>query len=238
MPQPRRPRRSPGPPPLWAQRDLYLQLMAQGMNNSAACRVAGINRRTGTRWRYGRTVTNRAGHQLTYPAITKPATTVSARYLSEDERIVIADRLLAGEAIRAIARQLGRSPSTISRELSRNSDPGSGMYHPFTAQRRAIDRRPRPKPGKLKLNHELCLIVQHHLDKRWSPEQISNKLRKAFPNRPEMHVVPETIYQALYVQGRGELRRELSRALRTGRAHRKPRRHPNTAPPVSSTRWS
>jgi IS30 family transposase len=199
--------------------------MAQGMSNSAACRGAGINRRTGTRWRYGRTVTNRAGHQLTYPAITKPAT-ISARYLSEDERVVIADRLRAGQPSRAIARELSRSPSTISREVIRNRDPESATYHPFTAQRHALARRPRPKPGKLELNGELRRFVQRHLDKRWSPEQISNKLRKAFPNRPEMHVVPETIYQALYVQGRGELRRELTRALRTGRAHRKPRRQP------------
>jgi hypothetical protein len=67
-------------------------------------------------------------------------------------------------------------------------------------------------------------MVQELLDRRWSPEQISQHLRRTFPDQPERHLVPETIYQAIYVQGRGEMRRELHRALRTGRAMRRPRR--------------
>ncbi|MFE9222936.1 IS30 family transposase, partial [Streptomyces lavendulae] len=92
------------------------------------------------------------------------------------------------------------------------------------AQARADARRPRPKPGKIAENPELRDFVQSHLDRRWSPEQICQALRTGFPDRPEMHVVHETVYQALYIQGRGELRRELAGALRTGRVRRKPRR--------------
>ncbi|WP_374195966.1 IS30 family transposase [Streptomyces sp. TS71-3] len=153
----------------------------------------------------------------------------SSRYLREDERIHIADRLREKATVRAIAAELGRSPSTISREIRRNGTPVRGdltrwAYRPHAAQRRAIARRPRPKPGKIGQNPELRDFIQAHLAMRWSPEQICHALRRRFSDRPEMHVVHETIYQALYVQGRGELRRELARALRTGRARRKPHR--------------
>ncbi|MEU1461310.1 IS30 family transposase, partial [Streptomyces sp. NPDC005727] len=80
------------------------------------------------------------------------------------------------------------------------------------AQARADARRPRPKPGKISRNPELREFIQHRLRLRWSPEQVCQALRAQFPQRPEMHVVHETVYQALYVQGRGELRRELDPA--------------------------
>ncbi|MFC5162538.1 IS30 family transposase [Nonomuraea angiospora] len=95
---------------------------------------------------------------------------------------------------------------------------------PYAAQARADARRPRPKPGKIGQSPELRAYIQDHLHKRWSPEQISQSLRRSFPDRPQMHVCHETIYQALYVQGLGERRRELTKALRTGRAMRKPHR--------------
>jgi IS30 family transposase len=126
--------------------------------------------------------------------------------------------------MRQIARELGRACSTISRELRRNAQPGSGDYRPHAAHRRALARRPRPKQGKIAANPQLRQSVQDGLDRRWSPEQIVRRLRRDFPDRPGMRVTHETIYQALYVQGRGELRRELTRALRTGRAMRRPRR--------------
>ncbi|WP_030188012.1 IS30 family transposase, partial [Streptomyces sp. NRRL S-813] len=100
---------------------------------------------------------------------------------------------------------------------------GQWHYRPYAAQARAEARRPRPKPGKIGQNPELRAFIQHHLDLRWSPEQICQALRARFPDRPEMHMVHETVYQALYLQGRGELRRSLAKALRTGRARRKPR---------------
>ncbi|GAB3998181.1 hypothetical protein GCM10029992_23260 [Glycomyces albus] len=99
----------------------------------------------------------------------------------------------------------------------------SGDYRPHAAQRRCEARRARPKTSKIAANRSLRSFIQRHLDLRWSPEQISNTLQQRFPDRPEMHVACETIYQALYVQARGGLRREVAAALRTGRAIRKPR---------------
>jgi IS30 family transposase len=100
-------------------------------------------------------------------------------------------------------------------------------YRPSVAQAKAEARARRPKPRKLAANPELTERVQAGLTARWSPEQISRTLRQDFPDRPEMWVSHETIYQELYVQGRGELRRELTRCLRTGRALRRPRRLPD-----------
>ncbi len=216
--------RTRGAPPLTSQRDLYSRLMAQGMSNAAACRIVGVNRKTGHRWRYGRSITNRVGEILTYPSITRPARAVSARFLSEAERITIADGLIHGRSIRALAGELGRAPSTVSREIRRNRDAATEAYHPFRAQRRAAGRRVRPKVRKLACNAELRAFVQAHLEQRWSPEQISTALPGRFPDRPEMRVVHETIYQALYAQGRGRLGRELVGVLRSGRVHRKRRR--------------
>lgn len=99
----RQPLKSPGSPPLGEQRDLYIDLMSRGVSDTAACRVDGINRRSGTRWRRGRTVTNRAGQLLHYEPIVDSRVTISARLLSEGERVIIADGLLAGRTIRAIA---------------------------------------------------------------------------------------------------------------------------------------
>lgn len=152
-----------------------------------------------------------------------------SRYLSEADRIHIADRLREKTSLREIARELGRSPSTIRREVRRNGIALRGhrsrwAYRPHAAQRRAEHRRPRPKAGKIGESSELRDFIQTHLSLRWSPEQISHALRRQFPGRPEMHVTHETIYQALYNQGRGDLHRELARSLRTGRVYRRPRR--------------
>jgi len=128
---------------------------------------------------------------------------ISARFLSEAERITIADLLHAGCSIRAIAMELGRPPSTVSREIRRNIHKPSGNYRPRTAQRSADRRRSRQRTGKIAGNPELRDFVREHLKQRRSPRQISNRLRADFPGQPEMHVVPETVYQALY--GRGSL---------------------------------
>ncbi len=105
---------------------------------------------------------------------------------------------------------------------------GSGQYRPFAAQRLAAGRRARPGRGKLVRDPVLRQFVQQRLGKRWSPEQISAALRVEFPDKPARHVVRETIYQAIYRPELGGLRRELSKALRTGRRRRrKPHRHPD-----------
>src|SRR6266568_4202750 len=199
-------RRGPGALPQAEKREQFARLIAQGFNNSEACRIVGINRRTGKRWRHGRTVTTRDGRKLHYaPVAGAGRREISPRYLSEDERIRIADLRRAGAGVRAIAEQTGRSPSTISRELRRNRDPGTGQYRPFTAHKLAVRRR----PGKIAADPVLRQFVQERLEKRWSPEQISQALRREFPDEPARHVVHETIYQAVYRPGLGGLSREL-----------------------------
>ena len=147
----------------------------------------------------------------------------TGRFLSVAEREEIAVGLAAGDSQAAIAGRLGRSPSTVSREIRRNSR-GRGAYRALAAQGQAQHRAGRPKTAKLAGNAGLRGLVQARLEEKWSPEQVSVWLRREFPDRPEMRVCHETIYQSIYVQGRGALRKELSACLRTGRALRRPRR--------------
>jgi IS30 family transposase len=216
---------------LTREREAYLALVGRGVGSEEACRIVGINFRTGRRWRNGR---NPTGREAAAARITA-ARTVPGRYLNEDERLHIADRRRERATVRQIAAELGRDPSTISRELRRNAHPVSGDYRPHAAQARAEARRPRPKISKIAASPALRQAVQDGLDLKWSPEQIVRRLRRDFPDRPEMHVTHETIYQALYVQGRGELRRELTKALRTGRAMRRPRRQAQQRTPRMAT---
>ena len=152
------------------------------------------------------------------------------RSLSFAEREEIALLRAGGAGIREIARQIGRDPSTISRELRRvkhdrqPSDRHRLPYRASTAQADADRRALRPKDAKLTTNLPLRREVQQRLKQNHSPEQIAGRLREDYPDDPEMWVSHETIYQALYVQGRGALKRELVKHLRTGRAMRKPRR--------------
>jgi transposase, IS30 family len=146
----------------------------------------------------------------------------TGRFLSLAEREEIALGRARGEGVRVIAARLGRAPSTVSREVSRNG--GRGRYRALAAQAQADARAARPKTAKLAANVELRGLVQGKLTRNWSPEQVSTWLRGQYAGRPEMQVSHETIYQSIYVQGRGALRRELAACLRTGRAVRKPRR--------------
>lgn len=144
--------------------------------------------------------------------------------MAEREEIACLDR--ARYSVRAIARELGRAPSTISRELRRHRS-GDGRYRASVAQVAAEDRARAAgraaSPGKLVTNPALCAFVADRLAANLSPEQISGRLRVQFPDDLEMRVSHETIYQAIYVQARGGLRRELARHLRTGRSLRRPR---------------
>jgi IS30 family transposase len=145
------------------------------------------------------------------------------RYLSLAEREEIAVGQAQGLGPREIGRRLGRPASTVSREIGRNQSPKRG-YRAVPAQARAEERARRPKPARLAVNGELREWVQRKLGENWSPEQVSARLVVEFPDRPEMRVSAETVYQSIYVQGRGALRRELAASLRTGRALRRPRR--------------
>ena len=150
--------------------------------------------------------------------------------LDLDDRIEIHLGLRSGRSCRAIATTLEKAPSTVSREVAANG--GRAHYRPVPAHRRAQTRSLRPKPTKLGANPELCARVIADLERLHSPEQIAGRLRVEFADRPEMRVSHETIYTSLYVQARGELRRELAACLRTGRAARRPRRHHQRPGPI------
>jgi IS30 family transposase len=136
-----------------------------------------------------------------------------------DEREEISLGLRRGATLTAIAAQLGRSVSTVSREVAANG--GRGDYRAWRAHERAYQRSLRPKPRKL-ASRELAAEVTRCLRKWWSPREISKRLRLEHPDDPMMWVSHETIYKTLFIQGRGELRRELTRCLRSGRAKRRP----------------
>jgi IS30 family transposase len=144
--------------------------------------------------------------------------------LSFQEREEISIRRAAGEGVRTIAQALGRSPSTVSRELKRGTVRRKSGYRASVAQALADQRALRPKSRLFEIDHELREHVQNRLHAKDSPEQISRRLPLVFPDDPAMRVSHETIYRCLYVHGRGGLQRELVKCLRTGRSLRKTRR--------------
>jgi IS30 family transposase len=247
-----RPRmRSPGRPSVGRreERQRFWRAIAAGRSSEEAAAAAGVSAAVGVRW-------FREGGGM--PSVSlRP---LSGRYLSFAEREEIALLRAGGAGVRETARRLGRSPSTISRELRRNAATRSGRreYRASAAQWHADRRARRPKPAKLATNEPLRRYVQERLagtittpvgatvagpavrwigrrqgrrkDRRWatswSPKQIAHRLPVDFPDDPSMRISHEAIYQALYVQGRGALRRELTACLRTGRALRLPRARP------------
>ena len=244
----RAPLRSPGRPPVARreERQRFWVGIAEGLTSEDAAVRAGVSPAVGARW-----FRQSGGMPTTSQA------PLSGRYLSFAEREEIALWRARGCGVRAIARRLGRSPSTISRELRRNAATrGGGLdYRATTAQWHADRRARRPKTATLAANPALRRYVQDRLagavaaadgtcvagpdvrwigrrhgrrqDRRWaaawSPEQIAHRLAVDFPDDASMRISHEAIYQALYVQGRGALRRELTACLRTGRALRVPR---------------
>jgi IS30 family transposase len=183
-----------------------------GLGVEAAAVAAGVSKNQGWRW-----LRDAGGVKQLGPV---PA---SGWFLQAWEREEIAVGLAARDSYRVIAARLapGRNASTVSREVRRNSV--RGVYRAHLAGREARERARRPRPAKLAVNGELRGRVEAKLALRWSPQQVSARLEAEFPGRPEMRVAAETIYQSLYVQGRGALRRELAACLRTGRAVRRPR---------------
>lgn len=233
------------------RREEFLRLRSQGLTRAEARARVGADVRSATDWDKGITIINRGriypdGRVVHYPpptgstlsGVTPPRTgraiggrvdldrvekVINARYVSLLERERLQDLHRSGLSIRTIAAELNRSPSTISRELRRNTISVRG-YLPHTAHRLSVTRRSRPRQPKLVANIELRELVRRRLGKKWSPQQISNRLAKDFPDAPHMRVSTETIYQAIYVHARGELKRELAKQLRLGRAARKPRK--------------
>jgi IS30 family transposase len=158
--------------------------------------------------------------------------TPRAGRLSLFEREEIRFGLARGKSMSAIARGLGRAPSSVTREVKANG--GVEHYRVWPAYLRAEHQTARTKVTKLSQHPLLCAKVVKGLESLWSPEEISARLRREFPGDPTMQVSPETIYQSLYVQGRGELRRELARCLRSGRTTRKPQGRAKHPGPVAN----
>lgn len=239
---------SPGRPPIWRREQVqqFWVNIAKGLSSEDAAVAVGVSSPVGSRW------FREAGGMC--PVSLAPP---SGRYLSLAEREEIAIARAEGCGVRETARRLGRSPSTISRELRRNAATrtDSSGYRATTAQWHAERRARRPKIAKLAANDQLRAYVEERLaglisrpdgtpvagptvrfkgrrhgprqDRRWakawSPEQISARLRVDFPADETMRISHEAIYQSLFIQGRGALRRELVACLRTGRALRVPR---------------
>jgi IS30 family transposase len=240
--------RSPGAPSLRGETErLFWEQIATGLTSEKAADIIGVSSAVGTRW-----FRHRGGMPL---FMSNP---ISGRYLSFSEREEIGLLQAQSISVREIARRLGRSPSTISRELTRNAATRGGRleYRASVAQWKAELVAKRPKPAKLVTNPRLRHYVQarlegtvqdddgreikgprqapfkgrnkpHRGDRKWvngwSPEQISNRLQIDFPDDESMRISHESIYQSLYIQGRGALKRELVSCLRTGRALRVPR---------------
>jgi transposase, IS30 family len=191
---------------------LFWAAMARGEFITDAAVEAGTYRKQGARWLVAAGgVRPRRGRGL------------KGRCLTLAQREEIALGRARGESVRFIAAAVGCSASTVSRELRRNAD-RLGGYRATTAHALAYVRASRPKPAKLVTNLVLRGKVEADLAKKYSPEQIAGRLKVDFRDQPEMQVSTETIYQSLYVQSRGALKRDLTRYLRTGRAVRRPSR--------------
>jgi transposase, IS30 family len=193
------------------QRRFWAEVRAGRLTEQAA-RAVGVSPGLGRRW------FRRVGGVI--PSLSEPC----GYRLSLAEREEIACLRAAGHGPREIGRRIGRPASTISRELARNTTSPRRGYRAGPAQARAETQARRPKQRKLAVRLPLRAQVQARLEENHSPQQIAARLREDFPDDLEMRVSHETIYRALYVQGRGGLRRELTTHLRTGRSLRQPRR--------------
>ena len=146
--------------------------------------------------------------------------------LSRQEREEISRGLAAAASLRSIASRIRRSPSTVSREVARNR--GRESYRAGAAEQAALTRGRRPKPVKLTIHSKLWAEVVAHLELNWSPQQISRYLKEEYPGEPSMQISHETIYLSLYVQGRGLLRKELTKHLRRRHQIRQPKNRDTT----------
>jgi IS30 family transposase len=193
-----------------------LERVCAGQSQREICRVMGCSKMLVTR------VLRAAGGAPSRRSRRRPR---SSLRLSLTEREEIRAGIAAGDSFRAIARRIGRSPSTVSREVGGVA--GRGRYRATKADDRACLAARRPKRSKLARSPRLRRAVVGMLERRCSPRQISARLRLEHPDDAEMRIAPETIYQSLYVQSRGRLRTDLTRYLRSGRSKRRPRREPD-----------
>lgn len=202
--------------PVAVQRDFWAAVRS-GMVVAEAARAVGVSKTVA--WRWFRHVGG-----VMPESFSASSPSPAYRRLSFREREEIACLRAAGRGVRAIAHAIGRSPSTVSRELERGLVRRKSGYRATVAQAVADRHARRPKPRLFETADRLREHVQNRLHAKDSPEQISRRLELLFPDDSGMRVSHETIYRSLYVRGRGGLRRDLVQCLRTGRAHRKPRR--------------
>jgi IS30 family transposase len=182
----------------------YFELIRTGLSGSEAAKRVGVSLSCGSLWFID------AGR------VSFIETPISPRYLSQDDRIEIADGRSRGEPVKQIAARIGKSYQSVYRELARNGKP-DGRYQPWYAHNQAYLRRRRPKPRRLAFDAELREVVASKLAKHWSPAQISRWLRRRYRRRPGWHVCTETIYEAVY---RGLVIPVSTQNLRTGRTYR------------------
>jgi IS30 family transposase len=206
-----------------------MELRERGWSIRAAAREVGVSRSTGTSWACGhKTYRNGVVVGFVAPVERLAVRQISSRFLSQDERIEIADLHHAGWSIRQIALKLRRAPSTVSRELRRNAS-GRRGYLPFEAHRLATARRGRFHLRRVETDAELRELIAELLMQRWSPQQISRHLRRRFPISPRKWLCHESIYQAVYQPGSllmrpSPLAPHRRSPLRTGRNHRRAQR--------------
>jgi transposase, IS30 family len=203
---------------MWASREVkrrFWEEVRAGKWASDAGEAVGVSPQQGNRW------FAEAG------GVMEPVRRPTGLRLRAEERETIGLMRAAGAGVREVARALGRHPSTVSRELRRNAAPGSGAYRPSRAQARAEHAARREKEVRLVTHPQLRAFVEEHLEMRWSPRQIASVLKMTYGDKnPDMRVSHETIYQSLFVQSRGALRRELTGYLRTQRSRRVPQNRP------------
>ncbi|MGC9219856.1 MAG: IS30 family transposase [Solirubrobacteraceae bacterium] len=219
-------RRSPGPAPQAEKRARWAVLIAAGVSNSEACRLVGVDRKTGVRWRHGRTVRSAVGRSRHYPPVRIIEQKArSDRYLSEGERVQLADLRGEGLGVCEIARRIGRCASTVSRELSRNGGE-DGSYRPHAAEQAAMARMRRPRERRVATDSGLHDTVAGLLAKRFSPEQVSHELHALFPGERARQLCTESVYQAIYDPlvdiTRPCRRRRRKRRLRPDQRHQRP----------------
>lgn len=203
--------------------------VASGSSASAAARRAGVSREASRKWCAAAGMSlrpGRIGGAMPEPEPAGPRTSPRSR-LTLAHRVLIAAGLRRGLGARAIGREIGFAHTTVSREVASGRSP-DGAYRAVEAERAARGRASRPRAGRLAPGTRLRAEVVRRLALRWSPAQVSASLERDFPGEEGMRVSHETIYRALYVQGRGSLREELDveLVLRSGRRSRRRRRLP------------
>jgi transposase, IS30 family len=209
------PRYAPNKVPASVKRR-YFELIRTGMSGSAASKAVGVSLSCGSLW------------FIDAGSVNFVDTPISGRYLTQDDRIEIADGRARGERVKDIAARIGKSHQTVYREIARNSKP-DGTYQPWYAHSQAYRRRRRPKPRRLEVDSELRNNVADKLSAKWSPAQISRWLRRRHPRRTTWHLCTETIYEGVYrglVVNLDQAARNSGKCrdlLRTGRIYRRRR---------------